>query len=194
MAIIDNHKSVKIDKTFEDKHPEMFKFFNDRNIDVEVSDNFVDFEKFLTGLDKKQYPYNYDEFFNETMVYDGDDFALYLKKDNEIIATYAAKVLAFGQFNEDFELIDYIKKMIKNITHYIKLKQKGNNMLFEPAELKDQKARILIIGVGGGGGNALNRMIDEGMSSVEFIAINTDAQDLENNNSQVKLQIGKELT
>ena len=67
-------------------------------------------------------------------------------------------------------------------------------MLFEPADIKDQKAQILVIGVGGGGGNALNRMIDEGMSSVEFIAINTDAQDLENNNSQTKLQIGKELT
>ena len=67
-------------------------------------------------------------------------------------------------------------------------------MLFEPAEIKEQKARILVIGVGGGGGNALNRMIDEGMSSVQFIAINTDAQDLENNNSQTKLQIGKELT
>jgi len=48
--------------------------------------------------------------------------------------------------------------------------------------------------VGGGGGNALNRMISDGMNSVEFIAINTDAQDLENNNSQKKLQIGKELT
>ena len=67
-------------------------------------------------------------------------------------------------------------------------------MLFEPADIKDQKAKILVIGVGGGGGNALNRMIDEGMSSVEFIAVNTDAQDLENNNSQTKLQIGKELT
>jgi len=67
-------------------------------------------------------------------------------------------------------------------------------MLFEPAEIKDQKAKILVIGVGGGGGNALNRMIDEGMTSVEFIAVNTDAQDLENNNSQTKLQIGKELT
>ena len=67
-------------------------------------------------------------------------------------------------------------------------------MLFEPADIKDQKARILVIGVGGGGGNALNRMIDEGMTSVEFIAINTDAQDLEFNNSQTKLQIGKELT
>ncbi len=67
-------------------------------------------------------------------------------------------------------------------------------MLFEPADIRDQKAKILVIGVGGGGGNALNRMIDEGMSSVQFIAINTDAQDLENNNSQTKLQIGKELT
>ena len=67
-------------------------------------------------------------------------------------------------------------------------------MLFEPGNLADQKARIVVIGVGGGGGNALNRMIEDSMSSVEFIAINTDAQDLENNNSQIKLQIGKELT
>ena len=67
-------------------------------------------------------------------------------------------------------------------------------MLFEPGQLADQKARIVVVGIGGGGGNALNRMIGDGMSSVEFIAINTDAQDLENNNSQVKLQIGKELT
>ncbi len=67
-------------------------------------------------------------------------------------------------------------------------------MLFEPAELGEQKAKIKVIGVGGGGGNAVNRMIDDGMSSVEFIAVNTDAQDLENNNSQTKLQIGKELT
>ena len=67
-------------------------------------------------------------------------------------------------------------------------------MLFEPGNLADQKARIVVIGVGGGGGNALNRMIEDSMNSVEFIAINTDAQDLENNNSQIKLQIGKELT
>jgi len=67
-------------------------------------------------------------------------------------------------------------------------------MLFEPVELKEQKARIIVVGVGGGGGNALNRMIEDGMTAVEFIAVNTDAQDLENNNSQMKLQIGKELT
>ena len=67
-------------------------------------------------------------------------------------------------------------------------------MLFEPVNLKDQKARIIVVGVGGGGGNALNRMIEDKMHAVDFIAINTDAQDLENNNSQTKIQIGKELT
>ena len=67
-------------------------------------------------------------------------------------------------------------------------------MLIEPGNLMDQKARIFVIGVGGGGGNALNRMIEEGMTNVDFVAMNTDAQDLEYNNSQTKLQIGKELT
>ena len=67
-------------------------------------------------------------------------------------------------------------------------------MLFEPTNLSEQKAKIIVVGVGGGGGNALNRMIEDKMHAVEFIAINTDAQDLENNNSQTKIQIGKELT
>ena len=66
-------------------------------------------------------------------------------------------------------------------------------MLFEPADIKDQKAKVLVIGVGGGGGNALNRMIDEGMTSVQFIAINTDAQDLENNNSQTNFKLVRSL-
>tara|TARA_B100001250_G_scaffold61062_1_gene47703 strand:- start:268 stop:1389 length:1122 start_codon:yes stop_codon:yes gene_type:complete len=67
-------------------------------------------------------------------------------------------------------------------------------MLFEPSNLSEQKARIAVVGVGGAGGNALNRMILSGLDKVEFIAVNTDAQDLDENNSQIKLQIGKELT
>ena len=67
-------------------------------------------------------------------------------------------------------------------------------MLIEPSDFKDQKAKIYIVGVGGAGGNAINRMIDEGMTNVDFVALNTDAQDLDHNNSQIKLQIGKELT
>lgn len=67
-------------------------------------------------------------------------------------------------------------------------------MLFEPNELKDQKARIMVVGIGGAGGNALNRMIEDNLTGVEFVAINTDAQDLDANNAQCTLQIGKELT
>jgi len=55
-------------------------------------------------------------------------------------------------------------------------------------------ARIKVIGVGGGGGNALNRMIDSGLQGVEFWAVNTDAQALANHAALNKVQIGTELT
>jgi len=67
-------------------------------------------------------------------------------------------------------------------------------MLFEFDSLNEQKAKLKVVGVGGAGGNAVTRMITSGMQGADFIAINTDAQDLEYNNSQTKLQIGKELT
>jgi len=67
-------------------------------------------------------------------------------------------------------------------------------MHFEFEPLADQKARIKVIGVGGAGGNAINRMITLGLSGVEFIAVNTDAQDLDNNRAETKIQIGKNLT
>jgi cell division protein FtsZ len=54
-----------------------------------------------------------------------------------------------------------------------------------------EKAVIKIVGVGGGGGNAVNRMIEAGLSGVEFIAINTDPQDLEKSLAPVCFQIGK---
>lgn len=58
----------------------------------------------------------------------------------------------------------------------------------------DQLAVIKVIGVGGGGNNAVNRMIEHGVKGVEFIAVNTDAQALNLSKSQVKLQIGAKLT
>ncbi len=67
-------------------------------------------------------------------------------------------------------------------------------MIFELEETVGQNARMKVVGIGGGGGNALNRMIDEGVAGVEFIAVNTDAQALEKNHSAVKVQIGKKLT
>jgi len=67
-------------------------------------------------------------------------------------------------------------------------------MLFEFDDLANQSAKLKVIGVGGGGGNAINRMIESGLAGVDFIAINTDAQDLDNNKAPTKIQIGKELT
>ncbi|HEY3285852.1 MAG TPA: cell division protein FtsZ [Gemmatimonadaceae bacterium] len=55
-------------------------------------------------------------------------------------------------------------------------------------------ARMKVVGVGGGGGNAVNRMIEEQLEGVEFISVNTDAQALLNSKSDVKIQIGKKLT
>ena len=61
-------------------------------------------------------------------------------------------------------------------------------------ELKELKPRILVLGVGGAGGNAINAMIEAGMTGVEFVAVNTDAQDLKLNKADAKIQIGMNLT
>ena len=58
----------------------------------------------------------------------------------------------------------------------------------------EQIAQIKVIGVGGGGSNAVNRMIDAGVQGVEFIAVNTDAQALNRSKAPVRLQIGEKLT
>src|SRR4029079_18853450 len=67
-------------------------------------------------------------------------------------------------------------------------------MIFEFEESTSQNARMKVVGVGGGGGNAVNRMIEEHLEGVEFISVNTDAQALLNSKSDVKIQIGKKLT
>jgi cell division protein FtsZ len=66
--------------------------------------------------------------------------------------------------------------------------------IFEFEETNAQNARMKVVGVGGGGGNAVNRMIEEQLEGVEFISVNTDAQALLNSKSDVKIQIGKKLT
>jgi cell division protein FtsZ len=63
-----------------------------------------------------------------------------------------------------------------------------------PEDLKQFFAVIKVVGVGGGGNNAINRMIRDGMTGVDFIAVNTDAQDLLACDADVKISIGEELT
>jgi cell division protein FtsZ len=66
--------------------------------------------------------------------------------------------------------------------------------MFESNENFNQKPTIKVIGVGGGGGNAVNRMIENDVQGVEFVAINTDAQVLRLSKAETRLQIGKMLT
>jgi len=65
---------------------------------------------------------------------------------------------------------------------------------FKAPDIKELKPRILVLGVGGAGGNAINGMIDSGLQGVEFIAVNTDAQDLRLSKAQAKIQMGINLT
>ena len=74
--------------------------------------------------------------------------------------------------------------------------KRGDNMSINVGggELKGLKPRILVIGIGGAGGNAVNAMIEAGMQGVEFVAVNTDAQDLKMSKADAKIQIGMNLT
>ena len=62
------------------------------------------------------------------------------------------------------------------------------------ADLQSNMAKIKVVGVGGGGSNAVNRMIDAGLGGVEFIAVNTDAQALALSNAPIRVRIGDALT
>ena len=65
---------------------------------------------------------------------------------------------------------------------------------FKAPEIRELKPRILVLGVGGAGGNAINEMIDSGVEGVEFVAVNTDAQDLKTSKAQTRIQIGTNIT
>jgi len=65
---------------------------------------------------------------------------------------------------------------------------------FKSPEIKELQPRLLVMGVGGAGGNAINEMIDNGLQGVEFIAVNTDAQDLKLSKAKARIQIGLNLT
>ncbi|HEX2959608.1 MAG TPA: cell division protein FtsZ [Chitinispirillaceae bacterium] len=67
-------------------------------------------------------------------------------------------------------------------------------MVFSLDESFNAVAKMKVIGVGGAGGNAVNRMINAGLEGVEFIAVNTDAMALDNNKASLRLQIGERIT
>ncbi|HDQ46118.1 MAG TPA: cell division protein FtsZ [bacterium] len=71
---------------------------------------------------------------------------------------------------------------------------KGNLLAFDFVEQSRQIATIRVVGVGGAGGNAVNRMIEDGVTGVEFYVMNTDLQALDQSKAPYRIQIGKNLT
>jgi cell division protein FtsZ len=69
-----------------------------------------------------------------------------------------------------------------------------DTMYSDRTDRQDGRARIKVVGCGGGGGNAVNRMISAALKGVEFIAVNTDLQALERCNADIKVNIGRKLT
>ena len=65
---------------------------------------------------------------------------------------------------------------------------------FKAPDIRELKPRILVLGVGGAGGNAINEMIESGVEGVEFVAVNTDAQDLKTSKANARIQIGLNVT
>src|SRR5260370_920071 len=74
------------------------------------------------------------------------------------------------------------------------MKKETNEIRISYNDDSRNDARIKVIGVGGGGGNAVNRMIDAGMDGIEFIVANTDLQALRMSRAPMKIQLGVKLT
>ncbi len=72
--------------------------------------------------------------------------------------------------------------------------EKGMPLAFDFVDQSRQIATIRVVGVGGAGGNAVNRMIEDGVTGVEFYVLNTDLQALDQNKAPYRIQIGKNLT
>jgi len=98
---------------------------------------------------------------------------------------------AGGNGGEQTELIESSRDGSRDTSRDTSDSEEG---LLEFDDSGSQKAVIKVIGVGGGGGNALNNMVSAGLSGVEFIAANTDNQALEHNLAPIKVQLGSDVT
>jgi len=82
----------------------------------------------------------------------------------------------------------------KNLREQKPMSERADDLRIQYQDDARRGARIKVIGVGGGGNNAVNRMIAAGVEGVEFIAANTDVQALQLSNAPIKLQLGVRLT
>src|SRR6185369_17429670 len=86
------------------------------------------------------------------------------------------------------------RKQISSFFNIIINRERGHGMQFELDQNIEVTAKIKVVGVGGGGRNAVNTMIDKHVHHVEFIVANTDAQALRTSTAPTKVQLGSLLT
>ena len=99
MKITNNHEFYFLDSAYQEKHKELFAFFENLGIDIEINQDFAGLKTLLTSKDKDDYPYDFDTAF-ETKMDNSTAFVLYAKIGNEVVATYAAKKLSMTTFIE----------------------------------------------------------------------------------------------
>ena len=93
------------------------------------------------------------------------------------------------------KLVDKFPKKLYDRVYGIERDCEGGTVLLEiKSNETDLAARIIVVGVGGAGNNAVNRMVDEQIKGVEFIGVNTDKQALQLCKAPKQLQIGEKLT
>ena len=97
MTITNNHEFYVLDTVFQNKHKEIFDFFNNQGVDVEINQDFAGLKTILTSKDKDDYPYGFDAAF-ELKLDNAKAFVLYLKIENEVVATYAAQKMSMSSF------------------------------------------------------------------------------------------------
>jgi len=99
MKITNNHEFYFLDSAYQEKHKELFAFFENLGIDIEINQDFAGLKTLLTSKEKDDYPYDFDTAF-ETEMNNNTAFVLYAKIGNEVVATYAAKKLSMTTFIE----------------------------------------------------------------------------------------------
>jgi hypothetical protein len=96
--------------------------------------------------------------------------------------------------NDNAGFADDQEPTTNNDFEVMSMKKESNEIRINYTDDSRNDARIKVIGIGGGGGNAVNRMIEAGMDGIEFIVANTDLQALRMSRAATKIQLGVKLT
>src|SRR4051812_17919598 len=134
----------------------------------------------------------------QTQANELEHLLLFPDKDLEVIATMPVEEVDKGlrrmRLNPNAPLPERIAHLISESVSQPEGRPASGINIFIDDDPPITGARIKVIGVGGGGGNAVNRMIEAGIEGIEFLVANTDLQALKRSRAPIKIQLGGKLT